>query len=145
VKALRLQDVVGSTLLASNRLAPGRWSGESPANVTTSLLLTVALQGPSVGFLPKDINARAYGPEAPRHCCAPKWTRIRPQALRRYALLLRIQDGPEAPCHCCAPKWTLIRPPALQGYALLLYIQVHPVMCNLSSLMVQDVPSFANP
>ena len=36
VKALRLQDAVGRTPLASYHLASGKWSGVSPANVITA-------------------------------------------------------------------------------------------------------------
>jgi hypothetical protein len=44
---------------ASYRLASGRWSGVSPAHVTSALRVDVTTHGPRVGFLPKDSSASA--------------------------------------------------------------------------------------
>jgi hypothetical protein len=128
VKALRLNGAVGTTPLASYRLASGRWSGVTPANVTSALRVAVAMQGPSVGFLPHDISAsalRAGGAMA--LLCAKKDTDLI-QLLGRW------------------------RSDVMLRY---LHLQAQPVMRNFARLMFQggqfnlipgqDVPNFENP
>jgi hypothetical protein len=57
MKTLRLQAAVGSTPLVSYLFISGKWSGVSPASVTSALRVIIALQGPNVAFLAKDISA----------------------------------------------------------------------------------------
>jgi hypothetical protein len=56
VKASRLQDAIGSTPLASYRRRPDIYPAY-PVNATPAFRVVIVLQGPSVGFLPKNISA----------------------------------------------------------------------------------------
>jgi hypothetical protein len=128
VKALRLQGAVGSTPLASYRLSTsGKWSGVSPANVTSALRVAVTLQGPSVGFLPEDISA---------------------SALRAGGAMALLCAKVDTDVIQLLGRW---RSDIMLRY---LHVQAQPVMRNFARLMVQggqftllpgqDVPNFEN-
>jgi hypothetical protein len=114
---LRLQDVVGSrfiylfTSIASYRLASGKWSGVSLANVTTVLRVAVVLQRPSVGFLPKGTGANALRAGG---AMTLMWAQVDTYLIQLLG------------------RWRS------DGMLRYLNVQAQQVMCHSSCLMVQD-------
>lgn len=125
VKALRLDGAVGTTPLASYKLASGRWAGVSPGQVTTALRIAVSIQGPSVGFLPQDISA---------------------SALRAGGAMALLCARVDTDLIQLLGRW---RSDVMLRY---LHVQAQPVMSNFARLMLQggqftlipgqDVPTF---
>jgi hypothetical protein len=87
----------------------GKWSGVSPANVT-ALRVDVTLQGPSVGFLPKDISV---------------------SALRAGGVLALLCAKVDTDLIQLLGRW---RSDVMLRY---LHVQAQPVMRNCARLMVQ--------
>jgi len=129
VKALRASGAIGSTPLAAYRTQQGgRLTAVSAANITEALRIAVAMQGPTVGFLPEDISARA---------------------LRAGGAMALLCAQVDSDLIRLLGRW---RSDEMLRY---LHVQAQPVMRNFSRLMLQggqfslipgpEVPNLENP